>query len=316
MSYAKNVIRSGVLLSTLFLMTACGSSTSNSSSTYDTSTAEVAAQSVAGAAGASDNTGTVVTLNSSPQIEKNKKLMAFDLIDMLFESKASASACSSNAPVIGAACSGTGAKVMTLNMGSCSGLVGTWTGSYTLTFDSNSSCSTAASSGLMSMASGSSVVITTVNAGLNVGNYTVSMSSSSSGYSVAESGGISVTCNMGGCSTSRTVSILGVNRILMLGSATLYNHTVNTPTPFTITGVGAAKQISAGQIQLQHNLAHFMATTTISQTLGFSAGCCLPTSGSMTTAFSNGKSGAETITFGSCGSATVGTSPVSLNYCM
>ncbi len=297
----------------LLVLNACGNGASIPA-IYDTSSSAVIGAAVAGLASSSDIGGSVVSLNQPAASEKSVHLMAEHLVDILLEPKIYASTCATSAAVLGAGCTG---AVMTLAMSGCSGLVGTWNGTYTLTFNSAAACTNATGSGLINMGAGNSVTITTTNASLSANSLTVSMSSASSGFSVAEGGGIQITCGGGGCASSRTVNILGVSRILSGNGTTLFNHTLSTPIAFTITGTGAAKQVTAGQLMLQHNLAHFIATSSINQSLTFSGNCCVPTGGSMTTTFSAGKSGSETVTFNpSCGSATVGSSSVTLNYCM
>ena len=213
---------------------------------------------------------------------------------------------------------------MNLTLAGCTGLLGTWSGTAVLTYSSGAACTTAdtaGTGGLGSLTSGESVVMTSPSdlTLTTFGGYQVESDSNSSGFSIPESGGLSMSCSGAGtCGTQRTVTINGLHRRLTSPTgAEMFDHTLSTPTGFTITGTGTSKQITAGTFQLQHNLAHFIATSTVTSPITFSANCCVPTGGSMTTTFSSGKTGSETVTFGpTCGVATVNGSTVSMGYCL
>ena len=267
---------------------------------YDTSSAEVAGGTIAGAAASSDsNSGTTVAYAVPERSSSSAlSLLAKNLLipPSLASSCPALSACSGNA----------------LALGGCSGLVGTWTGSFGLAFTGGSSCGMA----LSAYTNGESFTLTsTAGVVLAVGNYTLTNTSGNSGFNNIVSGGTTVACTTSGC-TSRTVTVSGWNRVLAYSNIPVYNHTVNTSTPFTITQSGTTKTISAGTLVLQHNLAHFVATTTVNQPVVITGTCCVPTSGSLTTTFSNGKTGTETVSFGpTCGTGTVNGNALTLSYC-
>ena len=311
--HIKTIFKLNVMGLFLLALAGCGSAATPGSS-YDTSSSEVIAGAIAGSAGSSDNGGSVVAMNESAEPQKASKLFALESL----EPKAQASVCTASAQVMGAACSTT---TMTLALSGCTGTVGAWNGSYLLTYNAAGTCTNANGGGLIAMGASNSVTITSA-AGVTLttttpSGFVVSTDSNASGFSSSVGGGTAITCGATNCSTSRTVNILGVHRTLSNASSVkLFDHTLSTPTAFTITGTGSGKQITAGSIQLQHNLAKFIATSTITTPLTFTAGCCQPTGGSITTTFSSGKTGTETTTFGpTCGAATVGGTAVTLSYC-
>ena len=236
---------------------------------------------------------------------------------------ANASSCWTGALVQGASCSFNGGTTMDINLNSCTGLLGAvWTGTFQLAFNSAAACTNASSSGLMQMGSGNDVVLTS-SSGItrtNMNGYWVTTDSNGSGYAQTLGGGTEVACNSSDCSTSpgRSVSVLGLHRALYnpLGQK-LYDHTISTTAPWRLPGVGSSKVISSGAFQVQHNLAHFVASATVASPLTFSANCCHPTGGSVNIAYTSGsKSGSETVTFGpSCGVASVNGNSLVLTYC-
>lgn len=294
------------------------SSSNNSGSSYDTTTAEVLGESIGGAANSSDNGGGAVSLNMPNQnlpLSSKLKLLAQESL----ESKAFATSCSTAAALQGNGTCSSGA--MTVTLGGCTGLVGTWNGTLTATFNPTSVCGTVSSSGITGGTASGNTITFTSPGGITLttaSNYSVETDSNSSGYSASESGGIQITCGASGCGSNRSINILGIHRKLNgPAGALLFDHTLNTPTALTVTGTGSSKQIIAGTIQLQHNLLRFTASAQITQALTFSSGCCTPTGGQVITTFTSGtKSGSETMTFGpSCGSATVNGTAVILAYC-
>ena len=234
---------------------------------------------------------------------------------------------------------------MTLTLSGCSGSSSgaTWSGSYVLSYYTGGTSTTSGTAsaaactrgqgGFGNLASGDQVLITSPGTGstynvtstANSGTYSgyttlinsynaISSSLNSSGFNSAVSGGTLITCSSANCA-SRTVHLLGWHRVLQNASGTtVFNHSLNTSTPFTITGSAGSKQITAGTLVLQHNLAQYVATSTIATSLTFGTGC-VPTGGSVTTTFSSGKSGSETITFSSTGVA-MGSASITVPGCL
>jgi hypothetical protein len=126
-------------------------------------------------------------------------------------------------------------------------------------------------------------------------------------------GGVVYSCGTGGCTAARSLVINGshlTGTVTPNGghARTVWNHTVSTgATALTVTGVDTGRMVS-GTVTTQHNILHYTATTTFNNVSFGDAGCCFPTSGSVSTAFSSGtnKGKTETLTFTAvCGEATV-----------
>ncbi len=99
------------------------------------------------------------------------------------------------------------------------------------------------------------------------------------------------------------MDILGVEKILTKDSKTVFDISKKSTSTLKITGGldRASRTIASGTLEIYHNVAKFKATHTFSNVKWTSAGCCYPTSGSMTIAYSN-TSDAGTMTFGpGCG---------------
>ena len=122
-----------------------------------------------------------------------------------------------------------------------------------------------------------------------------------------------------GAGSSRSFEILGLH---LTGSGVeTYDHTISS-TALAVTGFGANRALSGGTITVQHNLAKYTATVSISSLSWGLAGCCHPTSGTFTTTYSGSAAGQETLTFSnsSCGAATLVstagvTSAIALGHC-
>lgn len=318
------LVMKSILKSTLgFVFTAALAGCSQTSS-FDYSTADTVGSSIAGASNAADNNGSVVAFNKVSGEKKPLSVVFKEFVaSNILIPNANAASCWVGAMVQGTSCSLNGGTTMDVTLNSCTGLLGAvWTGTYQLAFNSAGACTNASASGLMQMGSGNDVVLTS-SGGVtrtSITGYYVTVDSNNSGYSQTLGGGMEVTCNSSDCSTSpgRTVTIQGIHRALYNPSgAKVYDHTVSSTVPFTITGVGSAKVISAGTLQVQHNLAHFVATAAILTPLTFTANCCHPTGGSVDISYVSGsKSGTETVTFGpSCGMASTNGNSFVLTYC-
>jgi hypothetical protein len=104
----------------------------------------------------------------------------------------------------------------------------------------------------------------------------------------------------------------------------IWDHTVSTGAGgVTVTGTGAGRVVS-GTVIVQHNILRFTSTTTFDNVAYGEAGCCFPTSGSVSTRFSSGPNvgKTESISFSAlCGEAMLtnpnGTSEaLTLQHCL
>lgn len=139
-----------------------------------------------------------------------------------------------------------------------------------------------------------------------------------SGSEPGVSGGGKLTYNG---SSSWTIQLLGKNKVLTgPGGREWFNHSILTTQDIQISGglARANRVVESGQIKVFHNLADFTVTHTINQ-LAWNSMCCHPVSGSVTSIAEGKISGSFSITFNSCGKATVTkddkTREVELSYC-
>jgi hypothetical protein len=131
--------------------------------------------------------------------------------------------------------------------------------------------------------------------------------------------------------TSGSISGLAINGIALKASTasgvTLYRHVLTTSAADGGTALTLSGGNVSGTVITYHQLAKVKATSVIN--VGMSAGCCTPTSGTVTTTFNTSASGAlakysgatETLTFTGCGTATYTgpegyTGNVSLTHCL
>jgi hypothetical protein len=141
-------------------------------------------------------------------------------------------------------------------------------------------------------------------------------------------GGVEVTCASGGCASGRTLVVNGshlTGTVTIDGKqTTIWDHTVTTSAGgITVTGEGAGRIVS-GVVTVQHNLAKYTATATFDSVGYGEPGCCFPTSGSVTTTFSDGpdQGKTESLTFSPvCGDATLTTASgtteaLTLQHCL
>lgn len=221
-----------------------------------------------------------------------------------------------------ATCSG---STITLNYDGCSFESDTesWNGSEILTFDSGA-CTTAPQSSTVTFTRTFAPGTTNTDAS---GVVVALDTTDPSGYATQVSGGTTIVAGGG----NRTVTINGIhyvaNQSVVTGSGapmttTLWDHTVSTPAPLTITGSGPGQTIQAGTIEVQHNLRKFIGSASITQPLTFTAGCCFPTGGQITATFSGSKTGTQILNYSAqCGSATLiddsgDSSAITLSQCL
>lgn len=110
---------------------------------------------------------------------------------------------------------------------------------------------------------------------------------------------------------ARDITINGIHTSGTVNGQQFFDHTISS----NAIAVNATNKVTSGTITVQHNLARYVATTTVVSQLGFSAGCCYPTSGAISTTYTNGDP-TELVTFtAACGSVTVNGEPFTLTQC-
>jgi hypothetical protein len=140
--------------------------------------------------------------------------------------------------------------------------------------------------------------------------------------------GVTATCGTGGCPSSRMLVISGshlTGTVTIDGkSTTIWDHTVSTGQGgVTVTGTGRSRVVN-GSVTVQHNLAKYTATATFASVGYGEVGCCFPTSGEVTTTFSDGpdKGKTESLSFTAiCGEAMLTTAEgktgaLTLQHCL
>jgi len=121
-------------------------------------------------------------------------------------------------------------------------------------------------------------------------------------------GGLIATCGAGGCATGGgSLAISGSHLTAEVAGdvapTKIVDVTVSTGNPVTFMVSGSTRVLS-GSVTVQHNVARYTATATFDAVVFGQAGCCFPTSGTVTATFGGGpfKGATETLTFGSaCG---------------
>ena len=312
-------VRLGLAIALAIIMNGCGKTAPG---VFDGSDTQVAGSALTGAVNSGDSSSSLAFFQDNPRSHPLLTALRGVLREVWIQN-AWGAVCPSLATL---SCS---TNVMTQFLGGCNPTLdptASWSGTVTYTFHDSTTgataCSNVAGGGLVSMGA-TNDFIATYGAGITrtaASSFSVALDSGSSGFSVSRSGGTQVICGATNCSASRSVNILGVHRVLFDPSGgKVYDHTISTSTPLTISGFGTAKTVAAGGvIQMQHNLARYVATTTVMQTLTFSSGCCFPTGGEIqTTFFGGGKAGStETIDFtGTCGAVAVNGNAVTLAHC-
>ena len=145
------------------------------------------------------------------------------------------------------------------------------------------------------------------------------------------SGGINIFFTGG---TRSTLAIPGITLVGSKGGTTIFSHTITTspqdgPTgaPLTFSG---GNTIVSGTIVTYHNLAQVAGASSFNN-VAFSASCCYPVSGSITTTFSSISGhtpllpkfvgASETLTYTGCGTAIYSgpegyNGPVTMGHCI
>jgi hypothetical protein len=127
--------------------------------------------------------------------------------------------------------------------------------------------------------------------------------------------GVVVECATSGCSNGATLVINGshLTGTVALGGGqpvAIWDHTLSTGSSgLTVTGSGTNRVVS-GTVTVQHNILRYTATATFNNVSYNNAGCCFPTSGTVTASYNTGALAGKTETMSfssSCGEATLTT---------
>ncbi len=310
----------GVCLLTVGCLSIQGCNSSSTSTTEDSSASGSVASLLGGTYNTSESSGTV-TLRE--EFFKHSTFSAFlDLFNPSIRNAMATILCPTFQTASG---SGTGScsvvsSTMTLDYGTgCqfSNSGATWTGSQTLTVSTGSpTCGTFPAAGsytgtltrlfpaTTTRTSASGVVVTVDTSGTDSGyNFTSPASAPSGGAVVTFSGG------------NRTqIAFPGINLIAKTeAGVNRFNHSITTSGGSPISLSGAS--VTGGSVLVYHNLLKVLGTTTFTN-VEFTAGCCTPTAGTITTSFA-AVSGttpttvgeafvnkSETLEFTGCGTAT------------
>jgi len=116
------------------------------------------------------------------------------------------------------------------------------------------------------------------------------------------------------------IDVLGKHKSFSRRGFELFNISMRTTSPWQVTGSlsRASRVVNSGVLEINHNLAKFTMTVTPNN-LQYSASCCHPVSGSLNVGFSGSKTGNATVSFQSCGVASLlengQTTALELSYC-
>lgn len=186
-------------------------------------------------------------------------------------------------------------------------------GKVTLTF-SNSSCT---------MNTAGDYVVRTYNTEISGPRGGVIYNSSDSkedyrtGSSNTYGGGAKITKSASG----HNMDILGKHKRMVKNGRELFNVSVRSLQSLEVTGglTRAARKVSNGQLEINHNLAKFTSVITATD-IKWGDCSCYPVSGSLSVTYSGSKTGSSKVTFSSeCGVASLEengqTSKIELSYC-
>lgn len=309
-----------LLLSSFTLMfIACGSVDVDTPPTSSTSSSEVAIGAVVGSIQSGDTSGTIALLNSG------KETSLFPWFKLLLPSASASGSICPNLQSQISACS-VGTSSFSLRYQSCvRGGLGTWTGEEIFAFSNGATCTqnpALNTSGNMLRTFSSGTYRISPN-----GEKVVMDTASSTGWQSAKSGGFYTSYANG----SSDLAIRGIHYVAYQNykasngstkTATVWDQTVSSDTAIHVTGTGANRVVTGGVIRIQDNQRKVTGVTSITSSLLFSADCCFPTGGTISTTFSGGRTGTESLTFAStCGSAQYqsrsgAVSSITLQHCL
>ena len=145
-----------------------------------------------------------------------------------------------------------------------------------------------------------------------------------------KSGGLQVSFYPNASAIARAVIMNGthytatrsyVTKKNMAKTATIWDHTVSGNMNIAVSGTGFSVHTSTGTVVLQHNLAKYTATATLTGVVHDHLSCgCLPKAGTIATTFTGSKTGSETLTITGCGTGTLvdttgASSTVTMTHC-
>lgn len=107
----------------------------------------------------------------------------------------------------------------------------------------------------------------------------------------------------------RTITISGAHRVLQGRYGAAFDHSITTPTSLTVTGAirNGTRRVISGTVRVYDNGNKYFVDNSFSNVRWSQNTCCYPTSGSITSTFSDGASSAYNVmTFtSSCGFASM-----------
>lgn len=114
---------------------------------------------------------------------------------------------------------------------------------------------------------------------------------------------------------SLSLRMLGVRKLRTRATgASVYDIQSRTTSDLQLVGTwDGNRTIQSGSLEVIHNLAQYTATFSFDNVQYNKATCCYPTSGSISVAYSGSVSGNATVTFASCGVATIVNNGVTKN---
>jgi hypothetical protein len=246
-------------------------------------------------------------LNDSEQANSYALRRGFEIIPTAYAVSCGLSRFS---PSVGGNCAGTvGAKTVTANFNSCEAGRSdefTFNGQVTLTFDSSATCNTWL--GGIGLPTSGSVTRTTTNfTRTNPGGSQVSVSSAAFPNYAGVSIGGGVTTTFG--AATRLLTINGLHRVRTSATGReVFDHTVSTTSPIVVSGtrLGGNRVISSGTVKVDHNLAKFSSTASMSG-LSWNSSCCHPIAGKLTFALVGTDTSSIVIDYatGTCGVANI-----------
>lgn len=122
--------------------------------------------------------------------------------------------------------------------------------------------------------------------------------------------------------SGHNLEILGKHKKMEKNGRELFNVSIRTLQPMQVTGglSRGSRQVSNGQLEINHNLAKFTSVITASN-LQWGNSCCHPVAGTLSIVHSGSKTGSSTVTFSAdeCGVASLEEngqiSKIELSYC-
>lgn len=107
--------------------------------------------------------------------------------------------------------------------------------------------------------------------------------------------------------TSWQIEVLGKRRVRKTsGGSTIIDISMETSSPISVSNslTRATRTINGGTLKVYHNLAKYTSEMTPNN-ITYDDGCCYPTGGSVSVTFTGEVTGSASVSFSSCGNATV-----------